>query len=517
MKKFEQYIPDIVEVLKKTFIDLAESNSKKLQLGLCSNLKTLYKFPIIIDILENWVTTSELDPYQSNCYTPEELLKVLNNLSLEFGINLGFISLATLPECLEPVPTPLPIIEFVETSINTDEGVQVFFKIKIQGITDPTKTPYVDLVIIGGTAITPNDFVGYENNFINNIPPTIKFSVDQFGYTEEFSLDILNDFLTEGDETILLQLQNPINAILGTNVDLTINIKDTSQSPNLPEVNFNETSISILEGDNSNILFRLNVSPDISLPAQFRVEVAPFSSAIENNDFTTSEVLPKIYTVTSVDALEYSINVAAILDQTTEDSETLYLRIIPINNVTLGTNSQIIINIIDSQGKAKPNFAFVGGGKFPFLKSYTSSVGNRYGDSISSNLSTGPVGISNSDSTKNSLFIQALNTTFAIPYPIEVSFRIEKLSGTLNHTDFEGIPPLPYTFTIPPGEDFTNSQFDVGIPAGFEDAQKYGFTFYNAKPITTTGDLTLVIIPIANCITTNDTSFYPNIMKLIVV
>lgn len=74
----------------------------------------------------------------------------------------------------------------------------------------------VDLLAMGGTAIAGSDFTG--------LPVTVSFADGQT--TATATINITDDTLVEGDETVLLKLSNPVGATLGAQDDATLTILD---------------------------------------------------------------------------------------------------------------------------------------------------------------------------------------------------------------------------------------------------------------------------------------------------
>ncbi|RLC65831.1 MAG: hypothetical protein DRI48_06125, partial [Chloroflexi bacterium] len=102
----------------------------------------------------------------------------------------------------------------------------------------------VNYAVTGGTATSPNDFTLTAG--------TLTFNPGEM--TNNISATILDDAISEGDETIVVTLSDPNNAILGANTVHTYTIKDN-------EIVSDEDAVSVPEGATTTFHVKLCAQP----------------------------------------------------------------------------------------------------------------------------------------------------------------------------------------------------------------------------------------------------------------
>ena len=103
-----------------------------------------------------------------------------------------------------------------QTVSETDGTVTVTAELSALSSEEVTVT-----VSLGGTAITPDDY-GYI---------TLTFTIPAGSLQDSINLSLLDDAIYEGDETIIVTMGVPVNAVLGSPSEQTITIQDDESVP----------------------------------------------------------------------------------------------------------------------------------------------------------------------------------------------------------------------------------------------------------------------------------------------
>ena len=155
--------------------------------------------------------------------------------------------------------------------------------------------------------------------------------------TANISIPIINDTLKESDETIIVTLSNPLNAILGTSSVYTYTITDDD---NLPTLQFTNASLSGLESvTNVNIPINLSESTGTSTTVDYSIS----GTASGSLDYTLANgtlTIPKGETNTN-------ISLPIINDTLKEGDETVIITLSNVVGAILGTNSIFTYTITD--------------------------------------------------------------------------------------------------------------------------------------------------------------------------
>jgi hypothetical protein len=127
------------------------------------------------------------------------------------------------PATVRIVVTPLPVLQFSAASYSaTETGARATITVKRSGSLTGTVT--VDFGVFDGTATSPADYTA--------TPGTLTFPSGT--PTRTFTVNIVNDSLSERDETILLGLSAPTGgAILGTLNTALVSIRDNDPAGTL--------------------------------------------------------------------------------------------------------------------------------------------------------------------------------------------------------------------------------------------------------------------------------------------
>lgn len=223
-------------------------------------------------------------------------------------------------------------IEFqTPLTANASETVDTYTVTVEIDVVDASNPTTVDLVPVntGNYATLGDDYT----------LSTTTVTIPATATTATFDITIIDESLFESDETITLDLTNPMNAQLGTNNQFvyTINNDDTA-----PTVEFTETNSFASESSGS---AGLEVSISSITASDVTVDYSvTASTATDGVDFTLADGTLTI----SAGDLDDNIFVTLVEDVFVESTETITVTISNPGNATLGTNTTHVLNIVDN-------------------------------------------------------------------------------------------------------------------------------------------------------------------------
>ena len=163
---------------------------------------------------------------------------------------------------------------------------------------------------------------------------------------------IIDDALTEDDETVILTLSNPSNATLGTNTVHTYTIND-NDAANEPTIAFNAVA-----SDNVEDTASANIAVDLSGVSGQTITVDYAVTGTATRGGTDYTLANGTLTINAGSTSE-NITIAGIIDDAlTEDDETVILTLSNPSNATLGTNTVHTYTINDNDAANEPTIAF---------------------------------------------------------------------------------------------------------------------------------------------------------------
>ncbi len=237
------------------------------------------------------------------------------------------------------VPTVNPSVEFQITSGAWIESAGTV-NIPIT-ITNPNNAPTsITVSVTGGTATLGADYTATS-------PQVLTFPASSTT-TINYSLSIIDDLITEPNETFTLVLSNATNnASVGLNNTFTGTIIDNDQVV-LPSVQFNNISYNYIESagtvtlpitvsnpNNSNVYFGYTLSGSATLGADYTV--------VSNNPVSV---------VASYSNSNIQVNI--VDDNLVESPENIVITLNAVSNCTIGNNISATITIIDNDTTAQP-------------------------------------------------------------------------------------------------------------------------------------------------------------------
>ncbi len=160
--------------------------------------------------------------------------------------------------------------------------------------------------------------------------------------SEVITLEILDDLLYEGDETIRVTLSNPVNANLGTNTTHIFTIQENETPPN---VSFVQSSRSALE-QISDTRIQLRLDKQSTLPTTVTLGVVGGSTTAQPEDYTLSSTTVTFSPLDTIVNLPLSID--DDIDQ--EGNEFVTIGLSSPVNATLGSQTTTTYTILDDDG-----------------------------------------------------------------------------------------------------------------------------------------------------------------------
>jgi hypothetical protein len=225
--------------------------------------------------------------------------------------------------------------------VETDNGIEASTPVTVNvsiNVADPTNPTSVDYTVSGGTAIgSGTDFTLTSG--------TVTFPANVT--TGSFSLTIDDDAINENDETIIIELSNPVNCNLddsmpfaGTGfISYTYTINDDDLEPTMQ---FTTTS-SLGSESTSSVDFEVSLNTISAIDASTNYTVAGVS-ATSGNDFTLSSGTITIPSGSTTANITANIN----NDVEVELNETFTITLVsPTSDATLGANTVHTYTITD--------------------------------------------------------------------------------------------------------------------------------------------------------------------------
>ena len=168
--------------------------------------------------------------------------------------------------------------------------------------------------------------------------------------TGSFTISINNDALDEDNETIIIELSNPVNCNLGSTTTHTYTINDDDATPT---IQFHSTSSSGVES-----VATKNLQIDLSAASSKDVSVSVSTSgtATENTDYTKST---STITITAGNT-STNLTLSITDDSEEENDETAIMTISGPTNATLGTNTSHTYTIEDNDVYEGPGGVGIG-------------------------------------------------------------------------------------------------------------------------------------------------------------
>lgn len=209
-----------------------------------------------------------------------------------------------------------------------------------------SQTVTVQYATANGTATSPADYASTNG--------TLTFAPGET--SKPITVSIVNDQITEGDETFTINLSNPQNATIGTGQS-TVTIKDGSGGGGgTTYVQFSSPTYSVAEGAGS---IAITVTLSASSPSDVTVNYATADGPAPNGASAGADYTATSGTLTipaGVTSKTFSISI--LQDTSYEGDETVTLTLSSPSGATLGTPSTATLTITDDEQPPLPTVQF---------------------------------------------------------------------------------------------------------------------------------------------------------------
>lgn len=229
-----------------------------------------------------------------------------------------------------PPGTPTTTVEFdaATLTISRLEGTAAVLKVVLSA--PATATTTVDYLATGGTATGGVDYI------LNN--GTLTFLPGQTAKT--IPITLVADAIREGDQTIVVSLSDPSNAVLGSNTSATVTVTDKNLPPT---VGFTTITGSAREGESTAVLaVTLSAMSELPVTVDFSVTGG---TAVNGTDYNLSS---GTLTFDPRQTVAY-IPIAILFDSATEANTTIIVTLADPTNAQLGVKSTFTFTILDDR------------------------------------------------------------------------------------------------------------------------------------------------------------------------
>lgn len=264
--------------------------------------------------------------------TDEDNETVVLTLSNPVGATLGASKVHTLTITDNDAP-PSVAFDFAHSSGSEASAGSV--GVTLSAISDKIVT--VHYAITGGSAQQPEDY--------SLVKGTLTFAPGET--TKSIPLAVVEDALSEADETVVVTLSAPVNAVLGANVNTTYTIVDNDAGPT---VAFQTTTTTIGEGVAS---VALTVTLSAASAQTVTVDYAATGgSAQAGLDYALANGTISF----APGQLSKTIVISIVHDKLDEADETIVVELSNSSHATLGVNSAHTVTVTDDDNP--PTVAF---------------------------------------------------------------------------------------------------------------------------------------------------------------
>jgi len=154
--------------------------------------------------------------------------------------------------------------------------------------------------------------------------------------SKSITFDILDDNLDENEESIIITINNPTNAVLGTNTSTTIKIEDND----IPKISWHTSSREVGESvDKINVTANLNMMSYTEISAEFLVSGSANS---QDHDLTNSTINFPPNTSSA------QITITIFDDEIIDDNENIIITLTSPTNAILGDTSVYTLTISEN-------------------------------------------------------------------------------------------------------------------------------------------------------------------------
>ncbi len=317
--------------------------------------------------------------------------------------------------------TPNPVITFVSTNVSESAGSVTVLAILDHSVNRNVSANYSTS---DGTARDGEDYTA-RSGLLFFAPNTMSTTV---------TIPILSDPAVELNETILLNLSNPTNAVLGSPRTITI-IDDDLASISFGAANFNVGE----DAGTATVAVRLNAASGQTVSV--RVQATP-GSAVDGADFVSTNAL----LIFAPGQTNRAFTIAILEDVADELTETISLSMTNLTNAVMGVPAQSTVSILDND---QPFISFSADSYSGFEDDFSISVHVRLSKPYSQQVSAGYTIVG--DTASPGIDYTILGGTIILPpsitnatitiFPINDSSREPDETIRLRLTDIAGAAP----------------------------------------------------------------------------
>jgi hypothetical protein len=196
----------------------------------------------------------------------------------------------------------------------------------------------INYAVTGGTATAGLDYTLASGS--------LSFAPGQV--SQSITLAVINDSIDEPDETVIISLSSPLNAVLGANTTYTYTILDND---NPPSVQFSSTSSSGSESATT-VNLEVKLSAASGWPVSINYAVTG-GTATAGLDYTLASGSLSF----APGQVSQSITLAVIDDSLDETDETVVISLSNPVNATLGANTTYTYTILDNDNPPSVQFS----------------------------------------------------------------------------------------------------------------------------------------------------------------
>jgi len=244
-------------------------------------------------------------------------------------------------------PLVAPDIQFwARTStVNENAGKKVIY---INRKYSNAQTQSVRLTVVGGTAIN-----GGSDDYTLTVPTTYTFNPGAAA-TDSAVITLNDDNVAEGDETIVLRLDQPSNCVIGTEVAHTITIKDND----IAYINSPNIKVVASEPDGSvNVKIKMDKPVNTASSLRLLVKKQGDSSYIPGEFKLGSSGKDSIFSLGKLTGPDSILIPLKIIDDVNKDPhDTFILALRQISGSAQIIDSIYTVVVLDNDGPAKVKF-----------------------------------------------------------------------------------------------------------------------------------------------------------------
>ncbi|MES9991434.1 MAG: Calx-beta domain-containing protein [Candidatus Thiodiazotropha sp.] len=245
------------------------------------------------------------------------------------GSSVGALNTATLT-ITENDAQPFGSVEFSGSSYQVDEDGGAL-TVSVQRVNGSVGSGSVDYTVSDGTATSGSDYTATSG--------TLTFADGQI--SASFTIDILEDALQEGTESIILNLSNPTSVTLGNRDLAEVHIQDNEATPAMGTLQFSGAAFSVDEGTATLDIPVVRISG--SMGAVSVLCSTTDSSAVAGSDYTATQS-----TISFADGETQQTCSVPITDDSQFESDEQFMVSLsaPSGGAVLGTTSTANVTIV---------------------------------------------------------------------------------------------------------------------------------------------------------------------------